>query len=234
MPGCSSPPVISASTTKRARLSWSPACSLDLLQRHDAVQLLVAGDVDLAQGTAVVKPDDLESSLGVSSGAGVFPARGGLAAVAGFVGGGDEAEVKEAGLKVEVGHDLEVIPDLGDDVEHGETEFGVVAVLLEVLLDEDIQRGVARRGQGAAVEEDPAQRLGLVGDPDIECGQQRVAADEIVLQGQQAEEQAPGRGGGLAWGRPGPIADAEDGVDGRRFVGESPPVFIGRGLFAGT
>ena len=207
---------------------------LDPLQRHDAVKLLVAGDVDLAQGAAVVKPDDLESALGVSGGAGVVPALGVLAAVAAVVGSGDKAEVEEAGLEVEVGHDLEVISDLGDDVEHGEAALGVVAVLLEVLLDEDIERGMPPRAEGAAVEEDLAQGLGLVGDPGIECGQQRVAVDEVVLQGQQAEEQAPGRGGGLAWGRSGPIRDAESGGDGGRFVGEAPAILVGRGRLAGA
>ena len=120
---------------------------LDPLQRHDAVELLVAGDVDLAQGAAVVEADDLESSLGVGGGAGVVPALG--VARRGrcsrpSVGG--KAEEEEAGLEVEVGHDLEVIPDLGDDREHGETAFGVLAVLLEVLLDEDIERGVRAPG----------------------------------------------------------------------------------------
>ncbi len=52
---------------------------LDPLQRHDAVKLLVAGDVDLAQGAAVVKADDPESSLGVGGVAFVVPARGALA-----------------------------------------------------------------------------------------------------------------------------------------------------------
>ena len=66
MPGCSSRPVISASTTKRARLSWSAAVVvLDALQRHDAVELAVAGDVDLAEAAAVVEADDLEAALGV-------------------------------------------------------------------------------------------------------------------------------------------------------------------------
>ena len=125
-------------------------------------------------------------------------------------------------------------PDRRNDREHSEAAFGVLAVLLEVLLDEDIERGAVRRAEGTAVEEDLAQGLVLVGDPGIKCGQQRVAIDEVVLQGQQAEEQAPGRRGGQAWGRPGPIGDAEDGGDGRRLVGEAPAVLVGRGRFDGA
>ena len=46
-------------------------------------------------------------------------------------------------MKVEVGQALEVIPDRGNDREHGEAAFGVVAVLLKVLLDEDIDGACA-------------------------------------------------------------------------------------------
>ena len=36
-------------------------------------------------------------------------------------------------------------------------------------------------GEGAAVEQDLAQGLGLVGDPGVEGGQKGVAVDEVVL-----------------------------------------------------
>ncbi len=66
MPGCSSRPVISASTTKRATFSRSDGViELDALEGDDAMELLIAGDVDLAECAAVVDADDLESALGV-------------------------------------------------------------------------------------------------------------------------------------------------------------------------
>ena len=49
---------------------------------------------------------------------------------------------------------------------------------------------MSSRGERAAVEEDLAQGLGLIGDPGVEGGQQRIAIDEVVLECQQAEEQA--------------------------------------------
>ena len=117
MPGCSSRPVISASTTKRARLSLvGGVIELDPLEGDVAVQLLVAGDVDLAQAAAVVEADDPEAALGVGGRAFLVPIRGALA-VGVFTGVAGEAEIEEAGLEVEVGELLEVVADRGDDGE---------------------------------------------------------------------------------------------------------------------
>ena len=66
-------------------------------------------------------------------------------------------------------------------------------MLLEVLLDQGLQYGMPSRRERAAVEQDLAQRLGLVGDPGVEGGQEGIAVDEVVLESQQAEQQALGR-----------------------------------------
>lgn len=70
----------------------------------------------------------------------------------------------------------------------------VVAVLLEVLLDEGFQQGVAILGEGALLDQELAQGFGLVQDPGVHGGDQGVAADEVHLQGQDAEKQVAIRG----------------------------------------
>ena len=50
------------------------------------------------------------------------------------------------------------------------------------------------RAERAAVEQDLAHRLGLVGDPGVEGGQEGFAVDEVILECQQSEQQALGRG----------------------------------------
>ena len=49
------------------------------------------------------------------------------------------------------------------------------------------------RGECAAVQQDLPERLGFIGDPGVECGQEGVAVDEVVLESEQAEQQARGR-----------------------------------------
>ena len=62
MPGCSSPPVISASSRKRCAAGRVVGVSVeDLLERHLAVQLGVERDEDGAQAAVGVGPEDAES-----------------------------------------------------------------------------------------------------------------------------------------------------------------------------
>jgi len=67
-------------------------------------------------------------------------------------------------------------------------------MLPDVFLDQLFEESVPRRAQGAAVQEDLSQGSRLVGDLGVEGPQQTVAVNESVLQRQQAEEQALGRG----------------------------------------
>ena len=65
MPGCSSPPVISASSRNREpAVGVVGVAALDLLERHLAVELRVAGDEDLAQAAAGVRAEDAEPLAG--------------------------------------------------------------------------------------------------------------------------------------------------------------------------
>ena len=112
-------------------------------------------------------------------------------------------------------------------------------MLLEVLGDQRLQQRTAGVVERPAVHEDLAQGPSLVGDPGGEGGQQVVAADEVVLQGQDAEEQVaaglPRRVGG---GRsaPGPRRGvgvglgclAEDVVDQGTVAREAGAVLVGR------
>ena len=62
-------------------------------------------------------------------------------------------------------------------------------MLLEVLGDQGLQQHTAGVVERPAIHQELGQGPGLVGDPGGEGGQQVVAADEVVLQGQDAEEQ---------------------------------------------
>ena len=146
-----------------------------------------------------------------------------------------EAEIEEAGLEVEVGEFLEVVADRGTDGQDGQAALGIEAVLLEVLLDQDLEHGVPGRVERSAVEQDLAHRLGLVGDPGVEGGQEGLAVDEVVLECQQAEQQALGRGGGWFARRLGGMRlDAENGVDGGAVVGEPLAVLLRKRRLAGA
>ena len=139
----------------------------------------------------------------------------------------------EDGLEVEVGEFLEVVSDRRNDGEHGKAALGVLAVLVEVFLDEHLKDGVARRAEGPAIEQDLSQGQRLVGDPGIEGRQQGVPIDEVVLEGQQPEQQAPGRGRRPDRGRVLRTRDAEGGRDRGMIVGEPRAVLLGRGRLAG-
>ena len=63
----------------------------------------------------------------------------------------------------------------------------IFAVLLDVLLYESLDQGVARWTEGTAFKEDLTQWDGLVDDPNVERAEQTLSTDEVVLQGEQAE-----------------------------------------------
>jgi len=206
---------------------------LDTLEGDDPMQLLVAGDVDLAESAAVVEADNAEAALGVGGRAFVVPI-GGAVSMGVFVGGVSEAKIEKAGLEFNVGELLEAVADRGEDTQDAQAALGVEAVLLEVLFNQALQEGVASRAERALVEEDPAQGLGLVSDPCIEGGQESVAIDEVVPQGQQAQQQAVGRRDRrLAQRCLGTIFDAEGAGDGGMVLGEPLAVLIGCGRLAG-
>ena len=90
------------------------------------------------------------------------------------------------------------------------------------------------RGERATIKQDLAQRLGLIGDPGVEAGQEGVAVDEVVLESQQAEQQALS---GVRWRLARRIdmsIVAEDGIDGGAVVREPLAVLIRSRRFAGA
>ena len=149
---------------------------LDLLQGHLAVQLPVEGDEDLAQPAPGVRPEDAVARAGHRT--------------ASPVGQGDEW----------------VIPRRAGGRDHGQPglQLGVVAVLLQVLGDQRLEQLVLVLGDGPLVQQDPAQRPGLLQDPGVHGGDQRIARDEVHLQGQDADQQVA-VAVGLARGRPGAL-----------------------------
>ena len=111
----------------------------------------------------------------VASGSSVGPA-----------GGGDD---RQAGLQVGVGDPLEVAAGRPERAEGGQAPLGVAAVLIQVLADQRLEQVAAGLAQGDLLDEDPVQGPGLVEDPGADGGDQRLARDEVQLQGQDAEEQ---------------------------------------------
>jgi hypothetical protein len=74
-------------------------------------------------------------------------------------------------------------------VDRGETLAGVVIVLLEVGLNQGFHQQLLVEGQVTVADEDLAQWRFLVGHPGRHGPDQCVAADEAVVQRQDAEEQ---------------------------------------------
>src|SRR5262249_19130728 len=107
---------------------------------------------------------------------------------------------------------------------HGsEAALWVSAVLAQVLIHQGFQRGPLVLGQGALVLEDRAQGPGLIEHPGVHGGDEGVAAEEVQLQGQDAEEKvAVGRGaagGGLGHGLV--LVSGRSGATARWFQGKS-------------
>ncbi len=79
----------------------------------------------------------------------------------------------QAGLQFGVGDPLQVAPGPSSaESTAGQAPSGVATVPLQVLGDYRLQQLVLISGQGAALDEDSAQGLGLVQDPGAEGGQQ--------------------------------------------------------------
>ena len=76
-----------------------------------------------------------------------------------------------------------------------------------MLPDQAHEQGMAVGVEVASVEQELIEGPGLVGDPGAEGGDERIAADEAVLQGQEAEQQVTG-GVTKRWGS-GVIAHGE-------------------------
>ena len=130
MPGCSSPPVTSASRRNRCAAARVVGVLIqDLLERHLAVQFLVEGDEHLAQPAAGVGPQDAEP-LAVGC-RGPRPIADGDA---GFVNleGGACADPGKRGLDVGITQAGEVLASRAAGVDRRQAFLDVVAMLLDV------------------------------------------------------------------------------------------------------
>ena len=197
--------MISASQQEaRAAVGVVGVLLLDLLEGDLAVQLLVAGDEDLAQAALGVRPQDAKTRAGRRR---VRPPN--CARVAEGSASFARGHMGQAGVHVLVGQAFEVLAH-GAGRAHGvEAPLRVVAVLLEVLEHEGVEQGAAFGVQGALVLEDLRQGRGLIEQPGLHPGQERVLAHEGVLVGEDAEKKIAV---GLSSGHGG--APREEGIRG--------------------
>ncbi len=92
-------------------------------------------------------------------------------------------------MELGVGDVFQVATDRPDSTNGGQAFLGIAVVSRQVLVDQLLQEGLPRRGEGLLLDQDPAQRLGFLQDPGVHRRDQRVAPHEIHLHRQDAEEQ---------------------------------------------
>ena len=193
--------MISASSRNRARLAGSSAWrSLDLLQRHLAVQLLVAGDEDLAQAAPGVRPEDAEPRAR----RGRRRRRRARVAVGSPSGGRPAATWRRLAWRSGSAIAGQVVARRSSELTAARLRLGVAAVLLEVLGDQRLHRArPAGSIERPRSRQDLRRGLALSATQASKAASRASRADEVVLQRQDAEEQvAPGVGPRPARRRP--------------------------------
>ena len=185
MLGCSSPPVTSASSRKRARLSgrsaWTSLISFNATSR---LSFFVAGYGDFAQRALGVRTEDAEARSGGSRGAdGKIPR---LLAGRFAADGGDSVERR---LHAGIGHRAELARGVAERADRGQALLRVVIVLANMGVDQRREQVAIRPRERILGNEYLAQRFGLLQHPGVHGRDQGVAADEVHLQGENAEEQ---------------------------------------------
>ncbi len=98
-------------------------------------------------------------------------------------------EASQADVQLGVGDGLEVVLDPADRAQRREAPLGVVAVLGQVLAHQRIEQAAVLLAQGPLLDEDLSQGPGLVQDPGVHGGDQRVARDEVHLERDDPEQQ---------------------------------------------
>jgi hypothetical protein len=58
----------------------------------------------------------------------------------------------------------------------------------QVLVHQQLQHRLPRRGQAALLDQDLAQGSAFIGDPGVQCRRQGFATGEVVLPRQQSEQ----------------------------------------------
>src|SRR5271166_4894578 len=87
---------------------------------------------------------------------------------------------------------LQVASNRAQRADRREAAVGVVAVDLEVFRNECVEKDVAAGVELAEIDKDHAEWPRLFVGPGVEGGKQRSAIDEVVLEGQDAEQQIAG------------------------------------------
>jgi hypothetical protein len=107
---------------------------------------------------------------------------------AGFdnLGGGN---VHQASLKTGIGNCLQFLDGRTLRADGRQALLDVATVLFQVSLHQRVEQGVGGLLEGTLFDEDSAQRPCLVQHPGMHACDQGIAADEIHLQSQDAEEQ---------------------------------------------
>jgi hypothetical protein len=152
---------------------------LDLLQRHVAVQLGVAGEEDLAEAAAGVGPQDAEPRPKGAGCAEAGPADGAVGVVVRACGG----DVNQAGVELGVSDAGEVPAHRPDGAEGFQARPRIAAAGLEVPGDESLEQGAIVGPHRLALDQDLPHGERLVGDPAVEAVEERRAVDEVVLEG---------------------------------------------------
>jgi hypothetical protein len=92
-------------------------------------------------------------------------------------------------LQVRIGDLTELLANRRGGRYGGQALLRIVVVRLEVFGDQGVQQGRAFGRQGAALYEDFAERVRFVPHPGVHRLDQRIAADEVVLDGHDAWKQ---------------------------------------------
>ena len=204
MPGCSRPPVISASTRNRCRLRDRRHGGPDLLEGHLAVQLGVERDEHLPQAAAGMGPDQTEAMVRVG---------GDIGGEQGCVRRSASAKSDRFGRLSDVWQAFHAAvftpadPDPGQrrfnaragepresvacgcpNFERGEAGFRSAAMHRHVLGGQRLEQGTTRRGQGPLVDQVVGNRATGRPGPGAERGNELVARDHRVLKREQSEE----------------------------------------------
>jgi len=111
------------------------------------------------------------------------------------------SNVGKARLHIGIGDLSQILAQRLDGADCGQTLFRIIAVLFEVLRHKSFQELPVVAFQGELSHQDLAQRFGFVEHPGMHRLDESIAADEVQLQGQDAEEQVA-ISGVLSHGRP--------------------------------
>ena len=153
--------MISASSRNRAaarRVVGVPV--LDLLEGDLAVQLLVAGDEDLAQAPLGVRPEDAEPKP--QGGRGSYPAAS-TSTDGAIRPAGDHAD--QTGMEIRIRDPFQVLPGCFERGDRAQAPGGIIVVQAQEFLDQGFEYAMPDAGQDSLFGEDLTEGSRLVDRP---------------------------------------------------------------------